>query len=101
MKKLKNFIDNLQSDKKSHVVFGLVINPLIIIGFLMSGNLIGLNNIIWFGYLGVIVSCLFHYYIEFWQRKTGKGKFELWDAFAGSYSAFIIGLIFFIIHILQ
>lgn len=100
MKKLKDFVDNLDLDKKGHVVFGNIINPIIIIGFIVLGNIFFDINPFWFGYIGIILCLCFHYYVEVWQRKTGKGKYELLDALAGSSSAIIIGLILFTIHIL-
>lgn len=105
MKKLKQFIDNLATDKKGHITFGSIVNPPIIIAFLIIGFLAQKYflavNFLWYGYVGVVFCCLFHYQIERWQRKTGNGKFELWDAFAGSYSALKIGLVIGTIHFSQ
>ena len=105
MKKLKEFIDNLPSDKKSHVALGNIVNPPIILMFLVLGFLVQKfmvdMNFLWFGYLGVIACGLVHYVIERWQRKTVKGRYELLDALAGSSSAILIGLITGTTHILQ
>ena len=105
MKKLKEFIDNLSTDKKGHVVLGNIVNPLIILMFLVLGFLVQKfmvdTNFLWFVYIGVIACGLVHYGIEVWQRKTGKGKYELLDALAGSSSAILIGLIIGTIHILK
>ena len=90
MKKLKKFIDNLASDKKSHVVLGQFINPNIIIiamliGAYFNSILIGVN-------LGVLVCLLIHATIEFYQKITGTGKKEFWDFAAGSWSAINLGI---------
>ena len=90
MKKIKQFIDNLSPDKKSHVVLGEVINPPIIIIAMLIGKyfdsiLIGVN-------LGVLVCLLIHATIEFYQQITGTGKKEFWDFAAGSWSAINLGL---------
>lgn len=100
MKKVKDFVDNLDLDKKGHVVFGNIINPIIIIGFIFVSKILFNVNPFWSGYVGIFLCLCFHYYVEVWQRKTGKGKYELLDALEGSSSAIIIGLILFSIHIL-
>lgn len=105
-------------DKPKHNLLGTIINPPIIALFLVTGFLFqnflndfviwlfnyDLNydiNFLWFGYLGVIFCCFFHYQIEVWQRKTGQGKYEKLDALYGSLTALIIGLVIATIHILQ
>ncbi len=95
MEFLKTFIDGLPTDKLRHLALGEFINPIVIIVFLVLGALVQgfLLNIsfIWFGYVGVLVCCYFHYRIEVWQKKTNSGQYELADAFAGSFSALTIG----------
>lgn len=92
MKELKEFIDNLPSDKKSHVVLGLIINGPVILGSTKIFNML-LSNL----YISLALSlipCIFiHWGIEYWQRRTGKGQYELLDAVAGVSSAFVIVIV--------
>lgn len=99
MMKLKLFIDKLPIDKKGHIIFGLIVNPIIILPCVVIGILL---NLILIGILVGVLSCIvFHIGIEYWQKRTGKGKFERLDAFAGYSSALYLGLLLTIITIIN
>lgn len=89
MKELKEFIDNLPSDKKSHVVLGLFLNPPTIIGSTKVANMV-LDNLYISLALSLIPCILIHWGIEYWQRKTGKGQYDLLDAVAGVSTSVVI-----------
>jgi hypothetical protein len=75
MRRRPNFIDKLPNDKKSHLVLGLVINP-VIFTILINHNLYAL------------IICIFiHGGIEIYQRITKTGKAEWLDFVSGVYSA--------------
>lgn len=105
MKKLKLFIDNLANDKKSHVVLGEIVNPIIILITIISLNFINYSNSVYKCYFDVVISILFcilaHSGIELWQRYTKIGKAEFWDAAAGSYSAVTKGILLIVILLLK
>lgn len=89
MKELKEFIDNLPSDKKSHVVLGLFLNPFAILISTILTDII-LNNI-YVSYTLSLLPCAFvHWGIEYWQKKTGKGHYDNFDAIAGISSGVVI-----------
>lgn len=95
-----NFIDKLPSDKKSHLVLGLLINPPIIIGVTFLGNYF-LNDYKLGFRVGCLVAILCHIFIEIHQKITKTGKAELLDALAGIYSIIVIWVLFEIILKLQ
>ena len=92
MKKIKQFIDKLASDKKSHVVLGVIINGPVILGSTKIFNM-PISNL----YISLALSlipCIFiHWGIEYWQKKTGKGHYDDLDAVAGVSSAFVIVIV--------
>ena len=100
MKKLKSFIDNLAIDKKSHIVFGVIVNPIIILTFIFLGYILNINLLL-FGVLGCLASYFFHLSIEFWQKRINSGKFELLDSLAGSSSSILIKIILLTLYFLQ
>ena len=102
---MANWIDNLPSDKKSHIVLGNVINPIVIIistilGRVFLPNVSIFRDFIIGGIGGVLICILIHIGIEYRQKYTGKGKFEWLDAFAGYSSALWLGVILVIINFL-
>ena len=98
MSRKQNFIDKLPNDKKSHLVLGLLINPVIFIlciVFFGNLNLIGLENldIINRTRIATFICVLIHFIIEADQKINKKGRAEFFDWLAGFYSAFILQII--------
>ena len=105
MSRKQNFIDKLPNDKKSHLVLGLLINPVIfILCIVFFGNLdlISLENIeiINRTRIATLICALMHFIIEVDQKINKKGKAEFLDWLAGFYSAFIFQIIYELIFYL-
>ena len=80
---LAKFIEKIPNDKKKHLILGLILNPIV---FILCSNM----------HLALVISLGIHAFIEIWQLVTKKGKFEVLDFVAGSYSALVIYLIILI-----
>ena len=78
---LAKFIENIPSDKKGHLILGLIVNPI--------GFLIFFKSALY----GLLLCLAFHALIEVYQLITKSGKFEILDFLAGSSSAIIIYII--------
>lgn len=86
-----NFIDKIRPDLKSHVILGLILNPIIYNLTILSSNWFG-----WFQGNPIIASryallfCLLaHLTIEVSQFVKKTGKFQFSDALAGWSTALI------------
>lgn len=94
-----NWIDNLPNDKKSHVVFGVVLNPIIYAISILFFN--WQFQDVQFGVLIGLISCIFvHTFIEIHQKITNTGRAEALDAIAGIYTAITFFILFKIIEFL-
>jgi hypothetical protein len=94
----RNWIDKIPNDKKSHVFLGELINPPIILFFMIMGSFIdkpflGAN-------IGSLICLCVHIGIEIHQHYTKTGKAEKLDALAGSWSAINIAIIINILYFL-
>lgn len=89
MRRRPNFIDKLPNDKKSHLVLGLIINPVVFL-ILIDYNLYAL-----------ILCALIHGGIEVYQYATKTGKAEFLDFVSGFYSAVWFWLLIELSRILQ
>ena len=99
MRRKQNFIDKLPNDKKSHIVFGLLINPIVFILcliFLGNLDLINLENIevINRTRIATLICALIHLIVELDQKINKTGQAEFFDWLAGFYSAFIFQIVF-------
>ena len=80
---MRNWIIELRADYKNHLVFGLIINPLIYLAlFLFGGSIL----------LSLILCVSIHFLIEVCQKVFNKGQFDLIDAFWGTSTAILIYL---------
>lgn len=106
MKKLKNYIDAIATDKLRHRVLGQYLNPavfiLVAIFCYALSSFLEVAFIQWFIVPIALLGCWqVHYQIEIWQLKTNSGKFEVADAKAGFSSAKLIALLVVVIQILN
>lgn len=98
MNKLKNFIDHVANDKLRHNLLGDIINPSVILLLSILCALL-FDKLILGTWIGVVLCIAFHVNIEYWQKRTGKGQFDLMDAVWGSWSAIRTGLIISIVYL--
>lgn len=108
MARKQNFIDKLPNDKKSHLVFGLLINPIIFILcliFLGNLDLINLENIeiINRTRIATLICALIHFIVEADQKINKTGQAEFFDWLAGFFSAItfqiMCELIFYLLYL--
>jgi hypothetical protein len=89
---IRKLIEGLPTDKKHHLIFGIIVNPFIFMFFILVFH----SSL--FGFLACL--CL-HACIEIYQWFTKTGQFEVLDWFAGSYSAIWIYAIIMLIELLK